>query len=750
MFDFTDQMIKASKVGREAIVRDPSSFATLLEYQDKTLEQVLNPLVSDVRARAVLAQTWGYYGLPPSKMAFYVLATGTTSYVTYGSAHILGTSQRLSQAFIDVTEKSGGVCWFNNGAKRILTAGGRVTGVIADDGTKISTNYVICNANPISVVLQMLGRDAVPSWYLNRLAAGVPAISTVNVYVGLDCDSTDLGITAHENFLNLNYDIERQYSKLVNSADFEPENVGLSAYNLADRTVSPAGTCSSMVISLANGEPWLRLKPEHYYDTKKRLAEKMLSVVDRFFPGYSQHIEVVQIATPLTNIRYTNNPGGSIYGFRENFATPYSEHLPVRGPIEGLYYASAWAWGTGGFEPSMYAGSYAANNVLRDMEHGRWETGTFDKIKQQVVRQTKVKREFKDPFAASGKVVSAIHPGHISLKVKEIISETDSSKTIRFVSADGKLPLFRAGQYINLFVKIGDVLTSRPYTIASMPGESHIDLTVRKTANGFVSDYLLNKVSKGQVFQATAPNGNFHYESLVDTDNLVFLAGGSGITPFMSMIRQADKTRASLKMHLIYGSRKPDDIIFKKELDKTAVKNPNIKADYVISEPPDNWTGHKGFLDRKVITNLVGAIQDKTFFICGPVPMYKLCEDALTSMGIPFKRIRKEVYGPLCSVTDEPDWPKSVNPCNEYVITEETSARKLKVKGTEPLMVTLERNGIVIPAVCRSGECAACRTRLLSGEVFIPARVHRRQADIHSGYIHPCMAYPLSDLRIRL
>jgi ferredoxin-NADP reductase len=109
-----------------------------------------------------------------------------------------------------------------------------------------------------------------------------------------------------------------------------------------------------------------------------------------------------------------------------------------------------------------------------------------------------------------------------------------------------------------------------------MPGKSYIDLTIRKVDNGFVSKYLLNKVEPGDKFESTGPAGSFYYEPLMDSNNLVFLAGGSGITPFMSIIRQATAKKLPLKIHLLYGSRVPDDIIFKKEIDNITKRNPNI------------------------------------------------------------------------------------------------------------------------------------------------------------------------------
>ena len=388
--------------------------------------------------------------------------------------------------------------------------------------------------------------------------------------------------------------------------------------------------------------------------------------------------------------------------------------------------------------------------MLKDIERGGWEAGTIDKLKAQVAKQTPGEHELKNPFPAAGRTVAARHPGHLSLKVKEVIRETASAKTVRLVSNNGKLPFFRAGQYINLFVKVGKELTLRPYSIASAPGKSYLDLTVRKVENGFISRYLLNRVKEGDEFEATAPNGNFFHEPLIDSNDLVFLAGGSGITPFMSIIRQTAAKKLPLKIHLLYGSRKPGDIIFKKELNRIAARHPNIKVDYVISEPPAGWEGHTGFLDAKMIAKLVGGVKDKTLFVCGPAPMYVLCEPAVKSLGIPLRRIKREVYGPLCHVTDEPDWPKTAKADGVFTVIEERTGRKIKANASEPLMVALERHGIVVPAVCRLGECSACRTRLVSGSVFMPARVRRRQADLKSGYIHPCMAYPLDDLHIRI
>ncbi len=750
LFEFAEQTLKANRIGMKAVMQDPAPFPTLMKYYGKTLTQVMNPLIKDEKLRAVLGQTWGYYALPPSRLSFLIYALGMYSYIRFGMAHIKGTSQALSQGFIDVIEENGGKVWLNNGAKRILTSRGRVSGVLADDGTELSTKYVICNANPLTAALQLLGQDKVPGWYLRRLGAWTGGASTFNVYLGADCDSSKLGLNVHENFINVSYDLEQQYVSMKSSVDFDPDGIAVTAYSVGDKTVAPPGASSIVLTSIAYAEPWLELKPQDYQEAKNRLAGKMIKLAERAAPGLSRHIEAIEVATPLTNIRYTGNPGGSIVGFDENYQGTGNDHLPQRGPVEGLYFAGAWVNIGGGFEPCIASGALAARQVLKDMEKGGWEAADIDKVRSTVEKQAAGAHELKNPLAGQEKTVSAVHPGRLTLKVKEIIEETASSRTLRMVSGNGKPPNFKAGQYINLFVKVGKVMTSRPYSISSAPGKSYLDLTVRRVDRGFVSDYLLKKARAGDEFESTGPTGSFHHEPLMDSNSLVFLAGGSGITPFMSIIRHAVAKKLPLKIHLLYGSRKPDDIIFKQELDHIAARNSNIKVDYVISEPPASWKGAAGFLDATVIVKLVGSLKDKTFYICGPAPMYALCEPALIKLGVPLRRLHKEVYGPLACVADEKGWPKGANLNAEYTVIEERTGRKIKARCGEPLMAALERSGIVIPAVCRSGECTACRTRLVSGRVFIPQRVHRRSCDVKSGYIHPCMTYPLDDLRIRI
>lgn len=348
-----------------------------------------------------------------------------------------------------------------------------------------------------------------------------------------------------------------------------------------------------------------------------------------------------------------------------------------------------------------------------------------------------------------GEQRAKLQASRMTLKLVECVDETPTTKTLRFERSDGSMPHFRAGQYVNLFVEIDGVQTSRPFSISSAPGSQRLDLTVRRKPGGFVSEYLLDQPTIGTSFESTLPVGHFYYEPLIDGSDLVFLAGGSGITPMMSIIRDQQKAGWPVTIQLLFGCRTPDDVIFGDELAKRANETERFDFTRVISEPPEGFDGVTGFLDAQLISKQVSKVTEKTFFICGPTLMYRLCLAELTKLSVPPHRIRREAYGPPDNITEEDGWPADI-PADATFRVDVEGAKTIEVVASEPLLNSLERNGLVVPAVCRSGGCSACRTKVLSGNVFMPASAAVREADLKHGYVHPCMCYPVEDLQIRL
>lgn len=369
-----------------------------------------------------------------------------------------------------------------------------------------------------------------------------------------------------------------------------------------------------------------------------------------------------------------------------------------------------------------------------------------------VLKEIEIARRYGTDYTAQqgrlGRIIDSLHPKTLQLAVSEVSEATPSTKVFRLVAAESYLPPFQAGQYINLCVELGGVRTSRPYSIASPPSQTgYYEIAVRAVEDGFVSDYLLNKVAVGDEFVSSGPAGNFTYNRLFHGDDLVFLAGGSGITPFMSMIREVTDRGLNRRVHLIYGSRTPDDIIYHAELEGRARRHANFTYTLVISEPSAGYQGLTGFIDAQLLKRVHPDFSTAMFYVCGPEAMYASCLAELVKLGVPRRRFRTEVFGPPKDITAQPGWPTEIKADAQFAVAVKGRG-SLQARAGEPLMAALERAGIVLPALCRSGECSLCRTRLLAGRVFQPAGVKLRKSDRQLGYIHPCLAYPLSDLEL--
>ncbi|MBU2513405.1 2Fe-2S iron-sulfur cluster binding domain-containing protein [bacterium] len=372
----------------------------------------------------------------------------------------------------------------------------------------------------------------------------------------------------------------------------------------------------------------------------------------------------------------------------------------------------------------------------------------YQEVIQEIHADRKYGADFLDEKGAVKNYINRIHPGRIDLKVTDIFDETRTTKTLRFSAIDGYLPPFQAGQYISLFTSIGNIKTARPYSISSSPTErGYWDITVRAVENGLVSNYLLNDIRAGDNFVSSGPQGQFCHNPLFHDNHLVFLAGGSGITPFLSMIREVSRKGINRTIVLLYGSRTTDEAICHEELNTLAKKSPSIKYFPVIEQPEDTFDGLTGFITADVISEATGGIDGKTFYICGPQAMYDFCVQQLESLNVPKRKIRREMYGVPVNIWETDGWPEDVDRDNEVTIS--INGEKIATsKSSETLISVLEKTGHIIPSICRCGECSMCRVKLLNGKVYQPPGSLVRKSDRQFGFIHACASYPLTDVDI--
>ncbi len=343
------------------------------------------------------------------------------------------------------------------------------------------------------------------------------------------------------------------------------------------------------------------------------------------------------------------------------------------------------------------------------------------------------------------KVAKKIHPKEQKLVITGIENHSDIAKSFYLKGESSSVAYFKAGQYLTFRFEIGSAVVTRSYSIASSPASAlngEYQITVKRINDGFVSDYILDNWAVGDEVIAYAPEGNLTYSPLRDAENIVAVAGGSGITPFLSLARAIDQGDEECTLTLLYGCRTSDEILFKTELDLLSEKNEKINVVYVLSHSEEDGY-EKGFVGADIIKKYAPE-GDYSIFVCGPGGMYKYLETELPKLQKEKKYIRFEVFSSGKKAEEEPKnfSIKVINRGVESVI---------KASSSETVLCALERAGIEVPARCHTGECGFCRSKLLEGKVYIPeGEDKRRIGDIQFNFIHPCCCYPESDLIIRI
>ena len=352
------------------IFRDPEpsrdKYPNLYKYAFRSSKEMLDEYFSDPLLKAILSVYWGYLGVPPTRLAFGYLAMIFFQYMEFKPYHVKGGSQALSNAILNKFLSYGGTARFNCGAKKIIARDGQVKGVVTDNDEKYSTEFVVSNASQISTYTRLLAPEHVSRDSMLEMKGRNLSSSAFTMFIGFDCEPEQLGIAESTNFLMASSDISDTILDRMQRLDIQDELMVLSCYDIADPDFSPPGTCQANVVTLKYGEPWLRIPPRQYHDVKYRCAESMLKRIEQIYPAARNHIEEIEVGTPLTHMRYLGHPGGAIYGY-EQLTKDSLFFQPGRySSIKGLFFAGGWS-GDCGFEPTLRSGISAGKSIIRRM-----------------------------------------------------------------------------------------------------------------------------------------------------------------------------------------------------------------------------------------------------------------------------------------------------------------------------------------------------------------------------------------------
>lgn len=344
---------------------------------------------------------------------------------------------------------------------------------------------------------------------------------------------------------------------------------------------------------------------------------------------------------------------------------------------------------------------------------------------------------------------------------------------------DGEaLPPFKPGQYLTFALQIGvdagstkdaamgSALRSSPslvrcYSLSDQPNSSTYRVTIKRASAptgqtnlppGAASSYFHDHVQVGDILKVKAPSGRFFIDAEATTP-AVFIAGGIGITPMMSMLSWCLANQATRELHLYYGVRNSRDHAFKQVLQELARAHPLFKLHVAYSSPePSDVQGvdydQTGYIDLVLLRNSLAHGQHQ-FYVCGPPPMMQTLVAALRAWGVNENAIHFEAFGPASvqfkgAATNEPADTTSTS----LDIRLSRTGRTLVWNAQDAnLLDFMERQGVSVESGCRTGSCGSCETKLISGTV---SYADKPDADINQGHCLLCVGKPQSALVLDL
>lgn len=345
-------------------------------------------------------------------------------------------------------------------------------------------------------------------------------------------------------------------------------------------------------------------------------------------------------------------------------------------------------------------------------------------------------------------------PHYYDLVVADIVQETRDAITIVFEQPEQPL-VYKSGQFLTLIITVDGKEVRRAYSLCSSPFlNERPAVTVKRVDNGKMSNWLADNLRTGAKIKVMAPTGQFTTEYVsTNKRHLVMFAGGSGITPMMSIIKSTLTQEPESMISLIYCNRNIDSIIFRNELEKWETKyEGRLHVIHILDEAPMNWQGYSGLLNPEMLKKLFERIpswgNDKTtYLMCGPEGMMKNVESLLSQHQIPKEKIFKEsfVQGTIDKEKKETVVAAEGNKAREVTVRYDGNEFRFTVEPNRTILETALDQGIDLPYSCQSGLCTACRGKALSGVVKLDEEEGLSQSERAEGYVLTCVGHPMSD-----
>ncbi len=341
-----------------------------------------------------------------------------------------------------------------------------------------------------------------------------------------------------------------------------------------------------------------------------------------------------------------------------------------------------------------------------------------------------------------------------TLKVKDIKRETAEAVSVAFEIPPQQQPeyQFKQGQYITLKMTIGGEEIRRSYSLCSSPYEKELRVAVKAVKGGKMSTYINSELKVGTSIDVMTPMGSFYSVlSGGNKKNYLLFAGGSGITPMMSIIKSVLYVEKQSSITLIYANKNEESAIFRNELDALVSAHPNLKVVFVFDMPvtqiSELQTGLITSEKAKALIENFGGVNADEYFICGPGPMMENVKSSLENLKIAKEKIHIEYFTAVIDAVNKAENNtigadvKSKITVLQYGI--ETNF-ELKTSSISLLDAAIEA-GVDAPFSCKGAVCCTCRAKVLEGKVKMDANFALTDAEVEEGFILTCQAHPLTE-----
>jgi ring-1,2-phenylacetyl-CoA epoxidase subunit PaaE len=347
-------------------------------------------------------------------------------------------------------------------------------------------------------------------------------------------------------------------------------------------------------------------------------------------------------------------------------------------------------------------------------------------------------------------------------EVVAVVNETSdcSSITLRVPESRRADFMYYPGQYLTFELNVGSEKLKRSYSISSCPyTEKDITVAVKRVKGGLVSNYINDNVKVGDKLKVDGPDGNFKIKAggFFSFRSYVFFAGGSGITPIISMIKAVLAKERFSKVTLFYANRDTCSIIYNSRLSELGeLYGKRFTVKYILQNPPVEWNGESGMLDRNICSSLLTksglSVQKSSYYICGPRPMMDIVISSLRSLGVPDSKINLEYFSGSKSasasvaVSEESD-DKSVRKVTAVVDGKE---RQFELQYNQNVLEGALKADLDVAYSCREGICSSCKGQVLSGEVRMAESHGLTDSEKEKGYILTCQSYVVTpELKVK-